>query len=220
MDPVTSGGLLPRARRGAALALVALGAAGVAAMGFRYRGGDGPGRVDALLDPALAATSPTALQVWSFVVVLGSPLVSGALIAVLAIWAAALRRWSVAALAVLGPGCAALLAEFAIKPLVGRLSDGDLAFPSGHTVRAVALATVVILVLLRASGPGRWRAAGMVVAGGLSLAVALSLVALQWHYTTDTIGGALLSVAVVLAVSLGIDLVGDLVGNLRGAPPG
>lgn len=191
------------------IGLIALSTAGVAAMAWRYVGTIGPGRLDALVDPAVVVTSRTARHVYAVVVVLGSPTVSALLIGGIAMWAGALRLWPIVALVILGPGCAALLTEFALKPLVGRDFDGELAFPSGHAVRAVALATVAIIVLVNARGSGPSRAAAVVSVAALAAAVALAAVALNWHYTTDTVGGALLSVAVVLAVSMGIDQVGD-----------
>jgi membrane-associated phospholipid phosphatase len=200
--------VLPAWRR-SVVGLIAVSAASVAVMAWGFVDSVGPSRLDALVDPALVVTSSTARQVYAAVVVLGSPTVSALLIGGIAVWAAALRRWPVAALVILGPGCAALLTEFALKPLVDRDFEGVQAFPSGHVVRAAALATVAIVVLLNARGSGPSRAAAVVAVVGLVVAVALAVVALNWHYTTDTVGGALLSVAVVLAVSLGIDQVGD-----------
>lgn len=200
--------MLPAWRK-TVVVLIALSTAGVVTMGWRYASTVGPSGIDALVDPALVVTSSTARHVYKAVVVLGSPTVSALLVAGIAAWAVTLRLWPVAALVILGPGCAALLTEFALKPLIGRDFDGELAFPSGHVVRAAALATVATVVLLNARGSGPSRAVAAVSVAGLVGAVALAVVALNWHYTTDTVGGALLSIAVVLAVSLGIDQVGD-----------
>jgi undecaprenyl-diphosphatase len=124
----------------------------------------------------------------------------------------AAHRYRVAALAVVGPGVSAALTEWVLKPLVGRRLDHGLAFPSGHTTGTVALAVVLIVFLM---GPSRprvplpLRLLICLAASAWAVLVAISLVSVGDHYTTDTIGGLCVSIAIGIAVSFAIDAVAD-----------
>ena len=78
----------------------------------------------------------------------------GELVPVLAAAAALLlacilrRLNSEAALVAVSVPLAAALAQFALKPLIGRTHWGD-PFPSGHVTRVVAVATVLAVLLAR-----------------------------------------------------------------------
>jgi membrane-associated phospholipid phosphatase len=121
--------------------------------------------------------------------------------------AAARRGWPAVALAVAGPTAAVLLVELVLKPLVGRTYEGTLALPSGHTTSIAALAWVFILVFVAGERRWpRWVLACMVAAALLTVVgVAGSMVALERHYATDTLAGALVATAVVGAVALLLD---------------
>ena len=126
-------------------------------------------------------------------------------------------------LAVAAPLAASCLTEYVIKPWVHCTKGGYYAYPSGHTVGSwtVALALVVIV-----SGPARRalsrRARRVVVAVALLLAVACAfgLVASDYHYATDVVGGACLSVATVLLAALVVDVVDvvDVVADRLATP--
>lgn len=177
-------------------------------LGVAYVGTEGPGRLDAVVDPALAVDSPTWRRVLWTTVVLGEPLVMVALAGAMAVGSLVARRVSAAVLAVVGPGLAAALA-YVLQPVVGRTLDGIDAYPSGHTVTAAAIATVA-LVLVIGARRRRFalpRAAMIALITAVPVTVAGSLVALRLHYTTDVIGGACISVAVVLAVALTLDTI-------------
>lgn len=101
------------------------------------------------------------------------------------------RRRALACLC--GPPIAALLVEWALKPLVGRRYFEVLTFPSGSVTVIAALATAWVLAV---SGWLRWvvGAVGAAVVAAMSVAV----VALRWHYPTDAAGGAAFGVGLVL----------------------
>jgi undecaprenyl-diphosphatase len=116
------------------------------------------------------------------------------------------RRWRSAALAVLGPGLTLLLVEVG-KLAVGRLHQGVLSLPSGHTAVVTSVAVVGAVLLL-----GRRRQHVLLAAtlGALAVTVAAAamaflLVALRWHYATDTVAGYCVAIAATLGVAFLLD---------------
>ncbi|MCT2585756.1 phosphatase PAP2 family protein [Actinophytocola gossypii] len=106
-----------------------------------------------------------------------------------------------AVLAVLGTG-GSIACTTVLKPLVGReINGGFLAFPSGHTAAATAMALVVMLVVARRLVPI------LVVTVAAGTAMAWSQVLLNAHYATDTLGGFCAALAVVPAVAWTMDRV-------------
>lgn len=103
----------------------------------------------------------------------------------------------------LGPPLAIVLAEEVVKPLVGRTLGGTFTYPSGSTTGAAALATAAIL-----AAPPRWKRVTAILAVAYALWMMVSVVALQWHFPTDSIGGSLLGAGVVLTMDAAAHLVG------------
>ncbi|MFB1295982.1 PA-phosphatase [Mycobacterium sp. pW049] len=102
--------------------------------------------------------------------------------------AAPQRRWSLAAAAAITPFLAVMAARLA-KRSFGRLKDGEICYPSGHTTLAfVVLAMAVVLV-----GAATW--AVMAFAAVMVLAVIGQ--AVTYHYFTDAIGALFLGSAFV-----------------------
>ncbi len=101
-------------------------------------------------------------------------------------------RWRALACLV-GPLAAAVLDQFVIKPLVGRLYQGELSFASGSVTVIAAVGTAWVLAV-----PRRFRVAAAVV-GSLGVAIMIvAVIALRWHYPTDALAGIVLGVGVVL----------------------
>jgi membrane-associated phospholipid phosphatase len=170
--------------------IILVGATIVAALVFhRYPGETGLDRLGFTLFPP-DEHSALLLRITDFgnlpALVIGS--VGAALVASLSD-----RRRALACL--IAPPIAALCADWAMKPLVGRRYLEVLTFPSGSVTVAAALATVWVLAV---PGWPRW----VVAAAGAALVAAMStaVVALRWHYPTDAAGGAAFGVGVVLLI--------------------
>jgi membrane-associated phospholipid phosphatase len=103
------------------------------------------------------------------------------------------RRRALACL--LGPPLAAVLADWALKPLVGRLYLEVLTFPSGSVTAIAAVSTAWVLAV---PGWPRWVVGALGV--GAVAAVSVAVVALRWHYPTDAAAGAAFGIGVVLLI--------------------
>ncbi|MGI9009540.1 MAG: phosphatase PAP2 family protein [Streptosporangiaceae bacterium] len=134
------------------------------------------------------------------VIVLSILIVAGCLLA---------GRLNGAILGVLAAPLADGLDELVLKPLFHRADLGFLSYPSGHTTAVFALgSTVTVLLAVPAAGVPRamMRRVLIPVAGGLiGVAVAVGLIALRWHYFSDTVGGAAVAIATVCVLALLLD---------------
>ena len=98
-----------------------------------------------------------------------------------------------AALAVTGPVVAVAMNTWALKPAFGRLKDGALAYPSGHTVSLVAVLVVVVLLV-------RMKTVAVVVSVVLAGCGAVGMIGLGYHFLTDIAGGVCFAAGVVTAL--------------------
>lgn len=140
----------------------------------------------------------------------GRPIPVTVLAAALVVACLVARRWRAAALATIAVLAASALAEFLLKPLVGRrMGGGTGSFPSGHAVGmfALAVAVCVLLAQLRRLKPALrhllWLGALLA-----ATAVSVAMVGLNQHYFTDIIGGAAVGTAVVLLTAFALDWLG------------
>jgi membrane-associated phospholipid phosphatase len=127
---------------------------------------------------------------------------------VLVLACAAARRWRGSVLAAVAVPAAAALTELVLKPFIHRTLHGALSFPSGHATSMFALA--IVSAVLLADPPGRRvsAAARLLLALGALLtaaAVSAAMVAMGFHYFTDTVGGAALGTAMALLSAFIID---------------
>jgi membrane-associated phospholipid phosphatase len=121
--------------------------------------------------------------------------------ALLMLWAARRRDLSGVVVAVVGPSLTIFFTEVVLKPLIDRTSPkGTLSYPSGHVAVVVAMATVALLLVYRYEGP-RLTLLWSPVAAGATAAIAFAVVALRWHYVTDSFAGIALGAGVVLMVA-------------------
>jgi type IV secretory pathway VirB2 component (pilin) len=109
------------------------------------------------------------------------------------------RRWRLAAVVVATPLVAVAAARL-FKQLFGRLSDGVLAYPSGHTTLAVVVLGLAVLT----AGVAVWSVAAAAVLAVLGLLGQ----AFTYHYFTDTVGAVLLGTSLVCVAAWAGDLTG------------
>jgi membrane-associated phospholipid phosphatase len=197
-----------------ALLIALLGWLVAALLGVRYAGETRAGGFDTALTHGLrdVVGNPTPLGKWAVTPpttatrILGtfsSPVVTYAVIVAVVLFAAWRRRWEVLGLAVLAPGVCVLLTEL-FKPLVDRRHSGYLSYPSGHTVSSVAALTVAVLAITW--GAPAWRTVLAWIAWLLVVVCVLAgLVAMNYHYPTDTFGG--------LGLALGVTLPGAVLAD-------
>lgn len=190
--------------------VVVLAVAVLGVLAWRYAGDTTAGGVDRAARRVLTMRREEVATLGDGFADLGDPGPVALTLVVLAIAARALRGGRGLALVLVGPLLAMVTTSVVLKPLIGRMHEGGLALPSGHTTAVASLALTAGLVLL---GPravttrGRWLW-GLALAG-LVGAVAVSLVGRGYHYATDTVGGFCVALAVVLTTALVVDLVAD-----------
>src|SRR6516164_8393095 len=200
--------LLPPAMRRMA-ALVVTGCAAVtASLALAFAGQARPDGLDAAVDAHVRSGLGQYQEQLRVLAKLGGQVPFALLTAALILACLATRRWRGAALAGLAVPGAVALTEYVLKPLVGRTIRGDPCFPSGHATAMFALAAACAVLL---AGPARPRLPGAVrlllVLGAalLAAAVATAMVALGYHYFTDTVAGTAVAIGVVLLTALLID---------------
>ncbi|GGL00792.1 phosphatase PAP2 family protein [Nocardia jinanensis] len=127
-------------------------------------------------------------------------------------WFAWQRRWWETATMVLVPEAAVAINAWALKPFWSRPLYDYFAYPSGHTVHLVAVVTTLVLLLRSA------RARTVIVA--LTVAAwcgaGIGMIALDYHLTTDIVGGA----AAAIALAIALYWVAVYIGRALGARSG
>lgn len=125
-----------------------------------------------------------------------------------------LRRPYHALLSVTAPAVV-VTATTLLKPAIGRTFEGIPAFPSGHTAAVSAFAAVAGLLLVSLAH-GRLAVtvpvAAMVLLSGAAMGSAV--VAENWHYPTDAVGGFCTAITLVLALALLLDWIRCSSGRL------
>ena len=196
--------LSARSRPRAASLLVAL-AAVVVLLGALSFHQSRAGSLDRAVDAAVIAGygSHVAAAVW--LAAPGAGLPAALCTAVVALACVAAGRTNGAVLAA-GAVCLSVGAvEWVLKPLVDRTYDGFLTFPSGHTTAVFALAASSVLVHPSRRHGGWWSRTAVAAAVVLACVVASAVVALRWHYFTDTVAGAAVGIGTATGVALVLD---------------
>jgi undecaprenyl-diphosphatase len=198
--------LIPPRFRPAAIVIVALCVITVGVLSALFYHGNTPDALDKAVYsrvwPHRSGLDPLAA--------VGDTVPMAVLTAVLCYCCLALRRYRGAIMVALAVPMASAITEL-LKHLIHRIYIDFLSFPSGHTTATFALITCIAVLLIdppATKAPASMRVVLTVVAVGFGAMVALALVAIRFHYFTDTIGGAAVGIGVTLALALGLDLIG------------
>jgi membrane-associated phospholipid phosphatase len=199
--------LLPGPAQRAAIVWLAVCAVVTVALAVRYGGQSHAGRLDGSVGGWVQDLVGAHTGVLSLAVHVGDPetVVLGACLLLLA--CVVLHRWRGAVLVAVAVPSATALTKI-LQPLIHRTLNGGASFPSGHATGAFVLAAVFAVLLVNPPTP-RLPAMVRVIVALAALAgggvVAVALVRLDFHYATDTLGGAAVATGVVVAVALAVD---------------
>jgi membrane-associated phospholipid phosphatase len=182
----------------------------VAVLGLVFARQNTADRFDHAVDSPVIAwfASHHALALW--LAFPGSMIPAVVLTAALTIGCLLTGRRRGAVLAILAVPVTAVLTDWLLKPLVHRTYIGQVVYPSGHTATIVALAAAVTVLLLappRPAMPSWLRTLILAVAYLTALAVVVGVIAVRFHYFTDTVAGAAVGVGTVCGLAQVLDLI-------------
>ena len=115
-----------------------------------------------------------------------------------------------AVLAILAVPVTAVITDGLLKPLVHRTYIGQVVYPSGHTATVVALAATATVLLAAPPPPGMPRPLRVLILAVAYLAcgaVVVGVIAVRFHYFTDTVAGAAVGIGTVCGLALVLDLI-------------
>jgi undecaprenyl-diphosphatase len=209
--PARRGLLLPPALRRPAAVTVAGCVAVTVLLALAFNHQARPDRLDAAVDARILAALGGHQHAMHLVAKLGTRIPVIVMTVALVVTCLAARWWRGAALAGLGLPAAVVLTEVVLKPFIDRTLQDHYSFPSGHATALFGLAAICAILLVN---PPRPRLSGTVrlllVLGAVLVAavVAVAVVALRFHYFTDTVAGAAVGIGTVLLTALLLDRAG------------
>ncbi|WP_024804676.1 phosphatase PAP2 family protein [Nocardia sp. BMG51109] len=183
-------------RQAALPAAVALGVLVTVLLPLTFPGGGGPTGFDRVVGEWVGEVLGAHPGVFEVLVIPSNAAVLLPLLAIGAVRYAVRREWWSTGFLVVAPELAVAVNTWVLKPLWGRHLDDYLAYPSGHAVHFVALATAFVLVC----PDRRVRVAAGAVAAVLLTGVAIGMVGLGYHHATDVVGGTAAAIALVTAM--------------------
>lgn len=211
LRPAITRPLLPAAARPLAWVLVGCCAVIVAGLPVLFAHNSGLDWLDRSVDPRIQAMYGAHYGLLQRLAWPGQLVPVAALIVIIAVTCLVTGRANGAVLAVVAVPVAIELTERVLKPLLGRTKLGFLSYPSGHATSMFALAAVLAVLMLNPPGRARRRVLRLIIpAAALVLAcvVSTAMIALGFHYFTDTIAGAAVGAGTVVATALVLDLPG------------
>ncbi len=206
--PGVRGPLLASAVRVPAVALLAVCVAVTALLGVWVMQQTRADWLDSAIDGRMVAALGGQRAVLGRIGEVAAPLQTTAVTVALALACLVTRRWRGALLVAVAIPAAGAVTEYLLKPLFDRTARGHLEFPSGHATGAFAMAAVCVVLLLGPLRPRLTRALRVLLAVAavlIAAGVAVAVVALRFHYFTDTVAGAAVGTGTVLATALLLD---------------
>jgi len=198
--------LLAASARPWAAALVACCALFVAVLGVLVANQTQPDPFDRAADAPVISWLAAHQSIALWLAFPASTIPAASLSALIVIACLLARRANGAVLAALAVPAIAALNDGLLKHLFHRTYQGLLSYPSGHTATMSGLAATLAVILVIPPRPARallW----LIPAAAclLTAVVATGVIALRWHYLTDTLAGAAEGIATVgtLALLLG-----------------
>lgn len=190
--------------------VVILGVLVTVLLPLAFPAGGGPTGFDRVVDDRIHAALDTQHTVYRVLVTPSdAPVVLAALLLGV-LWYAWRRDWWRAGFLLVAPELVVVINTYALKYVWHRQLHHHLAYPSGHTVQFIAIATAFVLI----APTSRLRIGATVLTVVLLVAIAIGMVGFGYHYPTDVLGGTATAIALVTA------LYAALPGTLRrGANP-
>jgi membrane-associated phospholipid phosphatase len=202
--------LIPdRARR--PVVILGICCAVVLAIGGAFAAGRSEGNaLDRRIDPWVIQHLQSHVNGLTQIADLGNPTPLVAVTLIVVLCCLVVRRVNGAVLAAVSVPVASCLTEFVFKPIVHETFGNPpiLSYPSGHSTNVFTLSAVVAVLMINPPHRRIHPVLRIVVAALailVGLVVMVSLVAIQFHYFTDTIGGACVATGTVLAIALLLD---------------
>ena len=209
--------LVPRGRpllgpsgRARASGLLAGCAILVGLLGLVFRGQTRAAGFDGTVDTSFIAFFAGHRNLLPWLAKPGTPIPAVLISAVIAAGCLIAGRLNGAVLALAAVPAADGLTDGLLKPVIHRTYFGGVVFPSGHTTAVVALTATLAVLLLVPPQRSSTRVARVLLVAIFCVAsalVATAVIALRWHYFTDTVAGAAVGVGTVCALALILDLV-------------
>jgi membrane-associated phospholipid phosphatase len=209
IHPRPSPPLLAASVRPWAGALLACCAILVAVLGVLFAHHATADRFDRAVDSQIISWFDGHHGLLSWLAMPGSYIPAAVLTAVIVVACLLAGRLNGAVLAAAAVPVAIGLNDGLLKHLVHRTYLGFLTYPSGHTSAVFALAATVTVLLVLPPQPTRARVLRVLVpvaACAIGGVVAIAVIALRWHYFTDTVAGAALGIGTVCGLALILDL--------------
>ncbi|MQY17403.1 phosphatase PAP2 family protein [Nocardia macrotermitis] len=177
-------------------AVVILGVLVTVLLPLAFPVGGGPTGFDRAVDDRIHSTLDSHQTVYRVLVTPSDAPVVLAVLLIGVLWYAWRRDWWRAGFLLVAPELVVAINTYALKYVWHRQLHHYLAYPSGHTVQFVAVATAFVLI---APTP-RLRIGATLVALALLIAIAIGMVGFGYHYPTDVLGGTATAIALVTAM--------------------
>ena len=176
--------------------LVFLGVLITVLLPLAFPAGGGPTGFDRVVDDRIHSALDTHHTVYTVSVTPSDAPVALAVLLIGVLWYAWRRDWWRAGFLLVAPELVVAINTYALKYVWHRHLHHYLAYPSGHTVQFVAIATAFVLIV---PAP-RLRIGATVLTLVLLASIAIGMVGSGYHYPTDVLGGAAIALALVTAM--------------------